>query len=125
LAGGAMSAIMGLNEGDVVSNEQFEPVQSDEFILNVNDNLNQIIPDLQTQLIAVERELPDELNQTIEIASAAIYDEFMQLVVATKESNIFDRLQASELDILVERAVDNAFLNNNLGLLVQGKIQLI
>ena len=120
-----MSAIMGLNEGDVVSNEQFEPVQSDEFILNVNDNLNEIIPDLQTQLIAVERELPDELNQTIEIASAAIYDEFMQLVVATKESNIFDRLQASELDILVERAVDNAFLNNNLGLLVQGKIQLI
>ena len=125
LAGGAMSAIMGLNEGDVVSNEQFEPLQSDEFILNVNDNLNEIIPDLQTQLIAVERELPDELNQTIEIASAAIYDEFMQLVVATKESNIFDRLQASELDILVERAVDNAFLNNNLGLLVQGKIQLI
>ena len=47
------------------------------------------------------------------------------MVVATKERNIFDRLQASELDILVERAVDNAFLNNNLGLLVQGKIQLI
>jgi hypothetical protein len=125
LAGGAMSAIMGLNEGDVVSNQQFEPVQTEEFIVSVNDALNELVPDLQTQLVDIEQELPDELNQTIEIASAAVYDEFVQLLVATKNSNIFDRLQASELDILVERAVDNAFINNNIGLLVQGKIQLI
>lgn len=125
LAGGAMSAIMGLNEGDVVSNEQFEPIQKEEFILNINNKLDEVITDLQSQLINIGQEVPDELNQTIEIASAAVYDEFVQLVATTKDSNIFDRLQASELDILIERAVNNAFLNNNLGLLVQGKIQLI
>lgn len=125
LAGGAMSALMGLNEGDVISNQQFEPIQAEQFVTEINTELEQIIPDLSIQLTDIEASLPDELNQTIEIASAAVYDEFVQLVVATKDSNIFDRIQAAELDILVERAVNNAFINNNLGLLVQGKIQLI
>lgn len=125
LAGGAINAIMGIDGGDVVSNQQFEIAQTDEFVNDINVRLEELVPSLREEMIDIEVTLPDELNQTIEIASAAIYDEFVQLVSATKDSNLFDRLQTDELDILIERAVDNAFLNNNLGLLVQGKIQLI
>lgn len=125
LAGGAINAIMGISGGDVVSNTQFEIAQTDEFVNNINIKLEELVPSIQDELVDIEQTLPNELNQTIEIASAAIYDEFVQLVAATKDSNLFDRLQIEELNVLIERAVNNAFLNNNLGLLVQGKIQLI
>lgn len=125
LAGGAINAIMGVNGGDVVTNQQFEIAQTEEFVNNVNVRLEELVPSLRQEMLNIENTLPNELDQTIEIASAAVYDEFVQLVSATKESNLFDRLQSGELDVLIERAVDSAFLNNNLGLLVQGKIQLI
>jgi hypothetical protein len=125
LAGGAMNSIMGISGGDVVSNQQFEIAQTQEFVNDINVKLEELVPSLRQEMLTIENTLPTELDQTIEIASAAVYDEFVQLVAATKDSNLFDRLQSSELDVLVERAVENAFLNNNLGLLVQGKIQLI
>lgn len=125
LAGGALNAIMGVGTGDVISNQQFEITQIDEFVEEINTGLEEIIPSLQADLVNIEISLPDELNDTIKIASAAVYDEFVQLIESTKESNLFDRLQSGELDILIEMAVNNAFINNNIGFLVQDKIQLI
>ena len=52
-------------------------------------------------------------------------DAFVSLLATTKDSNKFDRLQKEELDILIEEALTKTFTENNLELLVNGKIHLI
>jgi hypothetical protein len=103
------------------------PTQSQtiQFAEEVNNQLTDIIPTIQTELSVISPTLTDDLTNTINVAGAAVYDEFISLLETTKNSSTFDRLQSTELDVLIEQAVMNAFTNNNLGLFVQGKIQLI
>jgi hypothetical protein len=125
LAGGSINAIMGIGGGDIVTTNPVELEQKEEFITNINDKLLEYVPTLTEDMVFIESTLPDDLNKTIELASADIYDEFVSLLEATKQNNLFDRLQESELDLLIERAVNNAFANNNMEVFVHGKIQLI
>ena len=125
LAGGVVGSIMGITEDNLITNPTDTGIQSEQFISDVNTQLENLIPTISAQLYNIEPNLQDELNTTISIASGAVYDAFISLLEVTKNSNKFDRLQKEELDVLIEEALTKAFTENNLGLLVNGKIQLI
>jgi hypothetical protein len=82
-------------------------------------------PDIVAQLTNLEAELPDNLNLTIEFISAAIYDEFVNLLEVTRSSKQFDRLQENEIVAIIEKAIDNALTNNNINLFTQNQIRYI
>ena len=125
LAGGVVGSIMGITEDNLITNPTDTGIQSEQFISDVNTQLENLIPTISAQLYNIEPNLQDELNTTISIASGAIYDAFVSLLATTKDSNKFDRLQKEELDILIEEALTKTFTENNLELLVNGKIHLI
>ena len=125
LAGGVVGSIMGITEDNLITNPTDTGIQSEQFISDVNTQLENLIPTISAQLYNIEPNLQDELNTTISIASGAVYDAFISLLEVTKNSNKFDRLQKEELDVLIEEALTKAFTEQNLGLLVNGKIQLI
>lgn len=125
LAGGVFGGVIGVARDDVISHAIDEQAQTEQFVTEVNTALAEVKPTISAELANIDGELQNDLNYTIEVASATAFDEFVSLLEITKDSNMFDRLQASELDVLIEQAVQNAFTNNNMGLYVQGKIQLI
>lgn len=125
LAGGVVGSIMGIQGDNLITAPTDTGIQSEQFISDVNTELVNLVPTLEADLANIEPNLQEELNATTELASAVIYDEFVSLLEITKDSNRFDRLQKEELDVLIEKAVENAFLYNNLGMMVNGKIQLI
>lgn len=125
LAGGVVGSIVGMQGDNLITSPTDTGVQIEQFTAEVNSQLTNLIPTLPTDLANIETNLQNELNDTIGLAGAAVYDAFVSLLETTKNSNKFDRLQQAELDVLIEQAVQNAFTENNLGLLVNGKIQLI
>lgn len=125
LAAGLVGGTVGVGQGDTITQAETGETQIREFISSINDALLNFNPDLQTQLINLEADLPDNLNLTIEFISAAIYDEFVNLVEVTKNTKQFDRFQESEIRTLIEKAIDNALINNNINLFTQNQIRYI
>ena len=70
------------------------------------------------------RAIPEQLANR-HFLSAYIYDEFVSLLELTKNTRELDRLQESELLVLIERAVDNALINNNINLFTQNTVQYV
>ncbi len=86
------------------------------FTSNVIQKLEDVDPEIITKLSDLQPDAPDNLIITMQVLYAAIYDEFIGLLETTKNSKQFDRLQESELLILVQEAVDRALQNTNLRL---------
>lgn len=125
LAAGLVGGTVGVGEGDVIT-------QTDTGIVQVQEFINKVVEQLQTENINLFADLsnlqpdaPDNLNLTIEFLSGAIYDEFISLLELTKNTKEFDRLQESELLVLIGRAVDNALVNNNINLFTQDTVQYV
>jgi hypothetical protein len=125
LAAGLVGGTVGVGQGDTITQTETGEQQVQEFISMINDSLLNFNPELQAQLINLEADLPDNLNLTIEFISAAIYDEFVNLVELTKNTKQFDRFQESEIRALIEKAIDNALVNNNINLFTQNQIRYI
>jgi len=86
------------------------------FTSNVIQKLEDVDPEIITKLSDIQPDANDNLFATIRVLNEAIYDEFLSLLENTKNSKQFDRLQESELLILVQKAVDKALKNTNLRL---------
>lgn len=125
LAAGVVGSVMGIESDNLITGPTDTEEQSKQFVDEVNSVLLDIIPTLQEDLSNLEPDLQTDLDTTIEYASTVVYDEFIKLLEITKNSNKFDRLQSAELDVLIEEAVQNAFVNNNMELFVNGKIHLV
>jgi hypothetical protein len=125
LASGLVGSTVGVGEGDVITQTETGLVQVQEFIDMVVEQLQNENPNLFAELSSLQPDGPDNLNLTIEFMSAAIYDEFVSLLELTKNTKQFDRLQENELLILIEKAVDNAFVNNNINLFTQNTVQYV
>ena len=125
LAAGLVGGTVGIGEGDIITQTETGMVQVQEFINKVTDILLTDNPELLSDLVNVEPDAPDNLNLTIEFISAAIYDEFVMLLETTRGNKQFDRLQESELMTLIEKAVDNAFVKNNINLYTQNQIRYV
>lgn len=115
VAEGLMETTVGLS--DVLEKQRF--------IDSMNEYLQDINPTLLEDLIDLQPEAPDNLNLTIEFISEAIYNEFVELLETTKNNARFDRLQASELQILIEEAVNRALVNTNINLFTQDTIRYV
>lgn len=86
------------------------------FTSNILQKLEDVDPDIIAKLADLQPDAVDNLTTTIQLLYATIYDEFISLLETTKNSKEFDRLQESELLILVQEAVDRALINTNLRL---------
>lgn len=125
LASGLVGSTVGVGEGDVITQTETGLVQVQQFIDMVVEQLQNENPNLFAELSDLQPDGPDNLNLTIEFMSAAIYDEFVSLLELTKNTKQFDRLQENELLVLIEKAVDNAFVNNNINLFTQNTVQYV
>ena len=101
------------------------PDQIQTFVSNVLDILTTDNPNLIADLINLHPDTPDNLNLTIEYISGTIYDEFVSLLDATMNSRKFNRLQSNELIVLIQTAIDNALVKNNITLFTGTDIQYI
>lgn len=100
-------------------------VEKTQFINDVVGYLLDINPTLVDDLADLEADAPENLNLTIDFLAGAIYDEFVALLEVTKNTAKFDRLQASELDVLVQEAVNRVLVNTNMNLFTQNTIRYI
>lgn len=115
VAEGLMETTVGLSDS----------LQKQRFIDSMNQYLQDVNPTLLEDLIDLQPEAPDNLNLTIDFISGAIYDEFVSLLEVTKNTAKFDRLQASELEILIQQAVDKALVNTNINLFTQDTVRYV
>lgn len=125
IAAGLVGGTVGIGEGDIITQTETGLVQVQEFINKVVEQLETENPELFAELSDLQPDAPDNLNLTIEFLSAYIYDEFVSLLELTKNTRELDRLQESELLVLIERAVDNALINNNINLFTQNTVQYV
>lgn len=86
------------------------------FTSNIIQKLEDVDPEIISKLSDLQPDAVDNLTTTIQFLYAVVYDEFISLLENTKNSKQFDRLQESELLILVQEAVDRALTNTNLRL---------
>lgn len=132
-----LSEITGVNKQElarelvVTADEALEASEADntfelqEFIDKVINNLQTETPDLSFRLTELEPDTLDNLSLTIEYLTPLIYEEFVRLLSATKNTKMFDRLQQSELTSLIEKTIDNVLLANNINLFTQTTIRYI
>lgn len=113
VASGFMQDILGTSEDQPTVDSDIAQTPAQEFADLVFEVLRQQNSNLYIDLADTQTDTPDNLELTINFMAGAIYDEFVSLLETTKNSKDYDRLQVSELSLLVERAVDNAFKNNN------------
>jgi len=125
LAAGLVGGTIGVGQNDIITQTPDEQAQINEYVAKINEFLEDLNPDIVAQLTNLEAELPDNLNLTIEFISAAIYDEFVNLLEVTRSSKQFDRLQENEIVAIIEKAIDNALTNNNINLFTQNQIRYI
>lgn len=130
-----MSEITGVNEQTVApeaaatADEAIESAPNtfklQQFIDEILNNLQTQDPEIFFKLADLEGDAPDNLSLTVEYLTPLIYEEFVRLLSATKNTKIFDRLQESELASLIEKAVDNVIINNNINLFTQTTVRYI
>lgn len=112
-------------EGLVETTIGVEQTEKQAFINRMNDYLLSVNPTLIEDLTDLEPDAVDNLNLTIDFISTFIYDEFVALLEVTKNTAQFDRLQASELEILIQRAVNRALVKTNINLYTQATVRYI
>ena len=116
VAAGLVAGTVGVESADVIDTSDLGTgtgqIQVQQFIDAVLNELQVRQPDLFFTLSDLEPDAPENLSLTIEYLSSAIYEEFVSLLEVTKNTKQFDRLQESEMAVLIERAVDNVLINN-------------
>lgn len=112
-------------EGLVETTIGVEQTEKQAFINRMNDYLLSVNPTLIEDLTDLEPDAVDNLNLTIDFISTFIYDEFVALLEVTKNTAQFDRLQASELEILIQQAVNRALVKTNINLYTQATVRYI
>lgn len=129
VAAGFVAGTVGVESADVIDTSDLGTgtgqIQVQQFIDAVLNELQVRQPDLFFNLSDLEPDAPENLSLTIEYLSSAIYEEFVSLLEVTKNTKQFDRLQESEMAVLIERAVDNVLVNNNLNLFTQSTVRYI
>lgn len=125
IAAGFLGDLVGISLGGQSIQTNEDKANAINFTRKITDYLESVNPELLAQLADLQPDAPDNLNLTIEFISAAIYDEFVSLLDATKQTKQFDRLQASELQTILERAIDRALVNNNLNLFTRDTVLYI
>jgi len=125
IAAGFLGDTVGISLGGQSVQTDEDRTSATNFKRKITDYLESVNPELLAQLTDLQPDAPDNLDLTIEFISAAIYDEFVSLLDATKQTKQFDRLQASELQTILERAIDRALVNNNLNLFTRDTVLYI
>ena len=127
VAAGLVAGTVGVDTGDIVNvnDTAAGQIQVQQFIDAVLNELQVRQPELFFTLSDLEPDAPENLSLTIEYLSSAIYEEFVSLLEVTKNTKQFDRLQESELSVLIERAIDNVLINNNINLFTQSTVRYI
>ena len=129
VAAGFVAGTIGVESADVIDTSELGvatgQIQIQQFIDAVLNELQVRQPDLFFNLFDLEPDAPENLSLTIEYLSSVIYEEFVSLLEVTRNTKQFDRLQESEVAVLIERAVDNVLVNNNINLFTQNTIRYI
>jgi hypothetical protein len=129
IAAGFVAGTIGVESADVIDTSELGTatgqIQIQQFIDAVLNELQVRQPDLFFNLFDIEPDAPENLSLTIEYLSSVIYEEFVSLLEVTRNTKQFDRLQESEMAVLIERAVDNVLINNNINLFTQNTIRYI
>lgn len=125
VAAGFLGNTVGISQGGTSVQTEEDRRNLTDFITKITDYLLSINPDLLAQLVDLQPDAVDNLDLTIEFIAASIYDEFVSLLEATKNTKQFDRLQDSELQVILERAIDRALVNNNLNLFTRDTVLYI
>jgi len=129
VAAGFVAGTIGVESADVIDTSELGvatgQIQIQQFIDAVLNELQVRQPDLFFNLFDIEPDAPENLSLTIEYLSSVIYEEFVSLLEVTRNTKQFDRLQESEVAVLIERAVDNVLVNNNINLFTQNTIRYI
>lgn len=125
VAAGFLGNTVGISQGGASVQTDEDRRNLTDFITKITDYLLSINPDLLAQLADLQPDAVDNLDLTIEFIAASIYDEFVSLLEATKNTKQFDRLQDSELQVILERAIDRALVNNNLNLFTRDTVLYI
>lgn len=102
-----------------------DSTQKQRFIDSMNEYLLTVNPTLFEDLIDLEPDAFDNLDLTIDFISGVIYEEFVSLLEATKNTAEFDKLQANELEILIAEAVNRALLKTNINLYTQATVRYV
>ena len=126
IAAGLVAGTLGVESADVVDTSDLgttEQIQIQQFIDTVLNELQVRQPDLFFNLSDLEPDAPENLSLTIEYLSSAIYEEFVSLLEVTRNTKQFDRLQESEMQVLIARSVDNVLTNNNINLFTQNTVR--
>jgi hypothetical protein len=129
IAAGLVSDTLGVNQqGDIQIDEEIQQfidttrIRIQQFVDKVFKELIVVNPGVVTQLIDLEPETPDNLKVTIESLVGDIYDEFVSLLSLTQNTKQFDRLQETEMNDILIRAIDTVLTNTNINLFTQGQI---
>jgi hypothetical protein len=129
IAAGLVAGTVGVESADVIDTSDFgtgtTKIQIQEFIDAVLNALQIRQPDLLFNLSDLEPDTPENLSLTIEYLSSIIYEEFVSLLEVTRNTKQFDRLQESEMQVLIARSVDNVLANNNINLFTQNTVRYI
>lgn len=125
VAAGFLGNAVGISQGGTNVQTSEDRRNLTDFITKITDYLLSVNPDILAQLADLKPDAVDNLDLTIEFIAAYIYDEFVSLLDATKNTKQFDRLQDSELQVILERAIDRALVNNNLNLFTQDTVLYI
>jgi hypothetical protein len=129
IAAGLVAGTVGVESADVIDTSDLgtgvAQIQIQQFIDAVLNELQTQQPDLFFNLSDLEPDAPENLSLTIEFFASAIYEEFVSLLEVTKNTKQFDRLQESEMEVLIARAVDNVLTNNNINLFTQNTVRYI
>lgn len=130
IAAGLVAGVVGAESADILdpSENNLIPqgqIQIQQFIDAVLNDLQERQPGLFFNLSDLEPDAPENLSLTIEFFANAIYEEFVSLLEVTKNTKQFDRVQESEMEVLIARAVDNVLINNNINLFTQNTVRYI
>jgi hypothetical protein len=130
IAAGLVAGVVGVESADILDpseNNLLTPaqIQIQQFIDAVLTELQTRQPELFANLYDLEPDAVENLSLTIEYLSSLIYEEFVSLLEVTKNTKEFDRLQESEIDVLITRAVENVLTNNNINLFTQNTVRYI
>jgi hypothetical protein len=130
IAAGLVAGTVGVESADILDPSEnnlltLGQIQIQQFIDAVLNELQTRQPELFFNLSDLEPDAPENLSLTIEFLSSAIYEEFVSLLEVTRNTKQFDRVQESEMEVLIIRAVDNVLVNNNINLFTQNTVRYI
>lgn len=126
VAAGALESIMGVGEGKVLTDtETANTPQMQAFVEKVTRRLLEKDIQILAAMEDLESGTMDNFRITVETLSVEVYSEFVRLLTLTKNARQYDRLQYSDIEALLTRAVDTALTNSNINAYTSGQIQYV